>query len=134
MSLHSIEPYISAWRARFKRDAEVLSKRREEAMEAAQIAAQILIKSYDVEKVYLFGSVLRPEQFGERSDLDLAVVGLAPELYFEALAQLWKHKPKGLNLDLVPFEDANPLFRERILQEGMLLDEKKRFRDSPGRD
>jgi len=74
-----------------------------------------------VTKVYLFGSLRDPNTFHEKSDIDLVVEGLPPHLYFKALAELWRQLPPGIELDLIPFEDADPELRELVLKEGVSL-------------
>jgi predicted nucleotidyltransferase len=94
-----------------------------QARRVAEECARHLYGAYGVRRVYLIGSVVRGISFHERSDLDLAVEGLAVDRYFRALADLWKLLPSGMELDLIPLEDAHPELRELVLQEGMLLDE-----------
>ena len=51
--------------------------------------------------------------------VDLAVEGLTPNRYFEALSDLLRLFPASV--DLVCVEDAVPTLVERIHREGMLL-------------
>ena len=95
--------------------------RAQEAATAAQRCAHLLYENYGVRKVYLFGSLNKPETFHDRSDIDLVVDGLPPRLYFKALAELWRLLPPGMELNLIPFEDANPGIRKRLLKEGVIL-------------
>ncbi len=113
--------YAAEWNRRFKLAEEQRRKRWQEALAAADRCAQILYENYGVAKVYLFGSLNEPEAFHDRSDIDLVVEGLPPHLYFKALAELWRQLPPGIELDLIPFEDANPELRERVLKEGVTL-------------
>jgi predicted nucleotidyltransferase len=81
-----------------------------------------LVRDYDAERVYLFGSLLSDDRVHDRSDIDLAVEGLDGGLYFRALAELWKLLPEGAELDLVPLEQAWPSMLERVKSEGIVLD------------
>jgi len=113
--------YVAEWNRRFDLAEERRRKRWQEALAAADRCAQILYENYGVAKVYLFGSLNDPEAFHDRSDIDLVVEGLPASLYFKALAELWRQLPPDLKLDLIPFEDADPELRRRVLEEGVTL-------------
>ena len=113
--------YATGWSRRLHVAEERRKRRVREASAAAQRCAQLLYDDYGVSKVYLFGSLSKPEGFHDGSDIDLAVAGLPPRLYFKALADLWRQLPPAMKLDLVPFEDADPELRKRLLKEGVTL-------------
>lgn len=113
--------YVAGWDRRLKADKERRHRRAREAVAAAHKCAHLLYEKYGVHKVYLVGSLTEPEAFHDRSDIDLVVEGLPPELYFKALAELWRCLPPGVELDLIPFEDADPELHKRLLEEGVAL-------------
>lgn len=113
--------HISGWERRLKVEKERRRRRAREGALAARKCACLLYEKYGVYKVYLIGSLLEPEAFHDRSDIDLVVEGLPPRFYFKALAELWRELPAGMKLDLIPFEDADPELRKRVLEEGVLL-------------
>ena len=113
--------YAAEWNRRLELAEQKRRKRWQEALATADRCAQILYEGYGVAKVYVFGSLNDPEAFHDRSDIDLVVEGLSPHLYFKALAELWRQLPPGLELDLIPFEDAEPELRRRVLEEGVTL-------------
>lgn len=115
------DDYVAGWRRRLSADKARRDIRAQEAATAAQRCAHLLYANYGVRKVYLFGSLNKPETFHDRSDIDLVVDGLPPHLYFKALAELWRLLPPGIELDLIPFEDAASEFRERVVKEGVTL-------------
>jgi len=115
--------YAVGWKKRFSTDAAHRDMRAQEALSAAHRCARALYENYGVRKVYLFGSLGKPERFHDRSDIDLVVDGLPPRLYFKALAELWRLLPEGIQLDLIPLEDADQELHERILEEGVPLSE-----------
>ncbi|MBI4640375.1 MAG: nucleotidyltransferase domain-containing protein [Candidatus Tectomicrobia bacterium] len=86
-------------------------------LEIAERCRAYLIEHYGVKRVIVFGSVRRNGTWHDRSDLDLAVEGLAPEVFFRAYSELQKLLPSGLVVDLVPLEDTSPELRARILRE-----------------
>ena len=113
--------YITGWNKRFEADKERRNRRFCEATAAADKCAHLLYEKYGVRRVYLIGSLTDPEVFHDKSDIDLVVEGLPAHLYFKALAELWRELPAGLELDLIPFEDADSELRKRVLEEGVEL-------------
>lgn len=93
----------------------------DQAQLAAAACAQLLKERYGVRQVHLFGSLAGQSPWHSRSDIDLAVEGLAPERYVRALSELWALLPTGLELDLVTLEDASPEMRARIGSAGINL-------------
>jgi len=74
------------------------------------------LRAAGAREVYVFGSAARG-QLREGSDIDLAVTGLPPERFFEAMgraADLLDHP-----LDLVDLDEENP-FTRYLKEEGEL--------------
>jgi len=94
--------------------------RREDLREVAEECSEVLRDKYHVKKVYLIGSINRGTVH-ERSDIDLVVEGLIPNLYMKALTELWELLPAGLELNLIPFESAFDSLKERAINEGRLI-------------
>lgn len=120
------QPYIEAWRQRRRRQQAELEQRTRHAYEAARQCAIYLAEQWGVRRVYLFGSLAGWHKPHAQSDIDLAAEGLPPgKEYFRILVELWQYLPEGVELDLVPLEEAYPQLRERIMREGMLLYERQ---------
>ena len=81
-------------------------------------ARQILVERYLASRVVLFGS-LATGGHSERSDVDLAVLGMPSDHYFHALADLMALF--GGPVDLVRIEEALPSLRACIEEEGRVL-------------
>jgi len=89
-------------------------------LELVDKCAKLLKEKYKVKRVFLIGSLV----YGivhEKSDIDLVVEGLPPEIYIKALVDLsdivqWKEE-----INLIPFEDAFESLREKTLREGKLI-------------
>lgn len=113
--------YVEAWRKRLAREESERRMRAKQLRELAQACAHRLVQDFSARKVYLFGSLLREDIVHSRSDIDLAVEGLESARYFEALSALWKLLPAGVELDLVPLEEAKSGLAERVRAEGELL-------------
>ena len=77
------------------------------------------VESYGATQVILVGSLCRGE-FGDGSDIDLAVSGVSPELFFRAGADL-ERAAAGVKVDLVPLESANSFFVDAATREGLCL-------------
>ncbi len=105
------------WRDRV-RQAERMARQRR-AWYVAACAACILKASFGVQQVWAFGSLVR-DQLGERSDIDLAVIGLAERDLCRAVGQLQALDPE-FPIDVVRLEDASPPLRQRIEDEGVPL-------------
>lgn len=91
-------------------------------LEAAERCITYLKEHYGVKRAIIFGSARGESPWHEGSDLDLAVEGLAPEVFFRALSELYQLLPRGIMLDLLPLEDVSPELRLRIL-EGVEMSE-----------
>ena len=122
--MSSYEKYVIYWRKRAVEEEKHLKELKKRAHKAARQCAHYLSKEYRVKKVYLIGSSLGAYRFHKHSDVDLVVEGLKPEKYFRALCELYSSLPKGLELDLIPWEDAYESIQERALKEGEVLYEK----------
>ena len=95
---------------------------KKQAHEIAIEAALAIAKHFYVQKVYLFGSVLREDDyFYERSDIDLAVEGLAPVKYFPMLVMLDRKIESPFEINVVSMETCDETLKQKILSEGELL-------------
>ena len=79
-------------------------------------AAEVL-KEAGANEVYLFGSAASGS-ISENSDIDLAVSGLPPENFFNAMGQT--HRIIGRSLDLVDLDEESP-FTTYLKKKGKLF-------------
>lgn len=93
------------------------TERREQAVKTAEACCRLLKERFGARRVIVFGSLAGQGKWHERSDIDLAVEGMAAEQFFRAWASLWEILPPGVDVDLVPLEDVSPELRARILGE-----------------
>ncbi len=98
-------------------------KYKEQALEAAGACMRLLKERFGAQRVILFGSLAGQGPWHGRSDIDLAVEGLAPADFFPAYSACRDILPRGLELDLVPLESAYPEMRARILGEVEMPDD-----------
>ena len=94
--------------------------KKEELQKLAKNCTQVLKDKYKVRRVFLIGSLVKGVVH-ERSDIDLIVEGLLPNLYIKALTELWDLLPAKIDLNLIPFEDAFESLKEKTLKEGELI-------------
>lgn len=124
MPLNLTPEQVAAYRAgarrREQQRTQALADRHTHAWDVARRGAQMLKEQFGAAQVAVFGSVLRPEVFYERSDVDLAVWGLDEHLYLRAVSRLLDLDPE-ISVDLVEVEFAPARLREAIEQEGVIL-------------
>ncbi len=75
------------------------------------------LKAVGAKEVYVFGSAARGI-LRENSDVDMAVSGLPPEVFFRAMAAA--HDALGRPLDLVDLDEDNS-FTRYLKSKGLLL-------------
>ncbi|MDY7080697.1 MAG: hypothetical protein SXV54_27770 [Chloroflexota bacterium] len=113
-------PYIAGLVRRERSRRRRMRKRATQATEAARAAADLLRQRYGATRVRLFGSALYPGRFHERSDVDLAVEGLAPQDYLNAWALV--NGPGGeFEIDLVTPDMCRPAIWKSAEREGVEL-------------
>ena len=112
MKAAEIKKYADAWRLREKREMEEAEALRRKALLEAKMAVAMLVRDYHIKKAVLFGSVLEPGRFRKGSDIDLAVEGLKPALFFKACGQLMTEF--DFEIDIKPLEDLKGLICERV--------------------
>ena len=101
-------------RARRPQILEQMKQRQQQGWAVARQATYILKTEFGVRRVVLFGSMLDVNALTWRSDIDLAVWGLAAHDLFKAGAAIDRGHEFGI--DLVPIEAARPHIRDAIEQ------------------
>jgi len=117
--MSEFEPYLRAWRERWRRQREADEQAAREAREIAERLARHLRDVYGVRRVVLVGSLARGD-FRVGSDIDLAAEGIPDDRFFRAGADL-EAAAGGLHVDLVPLESADPAFLADLDREGIVL-------------
>jgi uncharacterized protein len=114
----NMEIYRRSARERSRQRQDELDERLKRAQELAHQAAEILKSEFGANRVVLYGSVIHPELFHLRSDVDLAVWNV--QHYFKAVARLLELDPH-LEVNLAPVEDLRPELLAVIEREGIEL-------------
>ncbi len=79
--------------------------------------AAAVLKAAGAREVYVFGSAAS-EKMRSDSDVDIAVSGLPPEVFFRAMSDA--ERALGRPLDLIDLDEDNP-FTRYLKSEGELL-------------
>ncbi len=93
------------------------AERREQAVKPAEACCHLLKQRFGARRVIVFGSLAGQGRWHERSDIDLAVEGVVTEELLAAYSACRDLLPPGLELDLIPLEQAYPEVKARILGE-----------------
>lgn len=110
--------YVAAHRAGRVSDARAAEARADDARTVAERVAAGLVHRFGVSRVILFGSLAKGG-FGPRSDIDLAVLGLADGAL--VAAEVFANDESPYEVSLVRIEDAEPHIRAAIDREGVVL-------------
>ena len=94
--------------------------RKRDLRKIASRCAKLLRDKYKVKRVILVGSLVRGKVH-EKSDIDLVVEGLPAEIYIKSLTELYDLLPAGIEVNLIPFEDAFEKLRQKALQRGEVI-------------
>lgn len=115
------KPYAEALKMRPDRvpTREEIAER-DRLIEKAREAAAMLKESYGATRVILFGSLAHGAWFHPRSDVDLAVEGIAPETFYRAWTAV-EHVIADRPVDMVDIAASYPSVRRSLAHEGIDL-------------
>lgn len=112
-----LEPYRETWRRRRAEEGNQRLQRRERAWRVAAACAGVLRAEFGATRVAVYGSLARATS-GLHSDIDLAVWGLAPGDYIDAVARLLD-VAEDFDVDLAMYERCRDSLRLAIDREGI---------------
>lgn len=87
------------------------------SLEILIASATAVLKAAGAREVYVFGSAAKGSEMRPNSDVDLAVSGLPPEVFFRAMSDA--ESALGLPLDLIDLDEDSP-FTRYLKTEGEL--------------
>jgi predicted nucleotidyltransferase len=93
---------------------------RARAWRIARKAARVLREEFGAKRVVVFGSLAHQLWYSPRSDIDIAVWGIAPEIFFRAAARV-DRVAKGFEIDVLDPDDCRPSVRQEIEEDGIDL-------------
>jgi len=97
-----------------------VQRRWQQAQQLARDAAQRLRMDFGARRVVLFGSAVERTLFTQWSDVDLAVWGVPPQQFYEAVAAVTSVRT-DIPVDLVDAEQCSEDLKRIIEQEGVEL-------------
>lgn len=86
----------------------------------ARRAARILRERYGATRMRVFGSLLHPERFHARSDVNLALEGVTVTDYWDAVAEVFL-LDEAIRVDLVDPDSCSPAVWNIVEEEGVDL-------------
>jgi len=89
----------------------------------AERLSNLLVDNFDVEAIYLFGSLAWGDTWTKETDIDLAVRGLPGKQLFQAVTFL--ERQSDFPIDVVDLDGLSDYLRQRIQKEGKVLYEKE---------
>ncbi|MBU0705325.1 MAG: nucleotidyltransferase domain-containing protein [Chloroflexi bacterium] len=117
--IEEIVEYKRYWQERAERKAAQRRAMASKARVEAERMAKVLVREFGASRVYLFGSLAQEDRFHERSDVDLAVEGIAPEIFFKAWSAAGADS--DVPVELVDLNEVEEPMRKLILKYGELL-------------
>ena len=112
-----LEAYRNTMRRRDEQARREQEARRRRARRTARRVAEYLRRTYDTDRVVLFGSMAEEVPLSARSDIDRAVWGLDSADYFETVARV-QDEAAPFQVDLVRIEQCPASLRAVIQREG----------------
>jgi predicted nucleotidyltransferase len=113
-----MDAYLTAARMRQAAEQQALIRRAARAWELARQAANLLRTRYAVQRVAVFGSLVRTGCFTEWSDVDLATWGLAPQATLAAMGDVFDLGDE-IELNLVDVAACSAALRAEIERWGV---------------
>ncbi len=94
--------------------------RREDAWNAARAASHILKEKFGAFRVVLFGSLARPSDFTQWSDIDIAAWGIPADKFYRAVADVTGFS-KEFDINLTDVDTCPPKLLKAVEKEGIDL-------------
>ncbi|EAZ91013.1 nucleotidyltransferase family protein [Crocosphaera chwakensis] len=104
----------------WQKTAKERQLRQEKAWILAKQAANLLKKQFKVNKVVVFGSLIRENYFTLWSDIDIAAWGLSPQDTFRAMETV-KDLDQDIEINLVDIETCSKKLKANIEKDGIIL-------------
>ena len=118
-ALKRYRPTEAIRRRKVERRAELAGRRRR-ATRIAHLAAETLRREFGASEIFVFGSLARHEGFTLWSDIDLAVRGIPPSRFFEAVGAVTGLSAE-FKIDLIDLDSCTPAMRLSIETRGKAL-------------
>ena len=107
--------YMILARKAFERHREKRERLRKSVLDEVKGVLKRMHDEIPFEEAYIFGSVTKPSDFKEESDVDIAFLGLPKERLFESVAYLSRELLR--DVDVIELERSR--LKEKILKEAI---------------
>lgn len=111
----------ATWVNREKRSREEKAELMQNALITAQKAAAFLRVKYNVNHIYLYGSLSRYECFDSLSDIDIFIEGWNRDHDFWKMLGEAEFLAKPFHISIVTHEEASSSLINEVYKEGRLL-------------
>lgn len=118
ISAEEMAVYKAEARRRWEAEKQRNLARHARAWELAREAAALLRRDFQVTRVVVFGSLLHPHRFDERSDVDLAAWGLTTKNWLKAMAAVLALS-SDIEVNVVDIETAHATLKATIEMDGV---------------
>lgn len=103
---------------KLKKQQEELDKKFQQACQDFNAICEMIIRDFQPESIYQWGSLLERNKFSAISDIDIAVSGIKDaRKYFQLLKKA--EELTDFPLDIIQLEKIHPLHKEMILKKGI---------------
>lgn len=100
-----------------------LRDRKRESRLLIEKVRDLLVNEFSAKEIYVFGS-FGEDRFDIRSDLDIAVKGIPPNLFIRAFDSI-SNLSVDFSFDLVDLDHSSDLLKKHILTRGKLIYEER---------
>jgi predicted nucleotidyltransferase len=113
-------------RRRVRERDHVSSRLLARARSDSEAIVERLVRELGPVRIYQWGSLIHGEHFCDRSDIDLAVEGVADPLkLFELSGEL--QRGTAFDLDIVRLESVQPVYADHIRRRGRIVHEREAY-------
>jgi uncharacterized protein len=120
ITAEELAAYRAGARRRQQAEREALIAREQRAWELAREAAELLRREMHADRVFVFGSLIRPGCFTEWSDVDVAADGINPQDTLRAMEMVYALSDE-IEVNLVDLNACRAALRGTIEREGRPL-------------
>ena len=105
---------------KLKKQQEELDKKFQQASQDFNAICEMIIRDFQPESIYQWGSLLERNKFSAISDIDIAVSGIKDaRKYFQLLKKA--EELTDFPVDIIQLEKIHPLHKEMILKKGIKI-------------
>ena len=105
----------------FEDKTKEINNRFKLAWKNAKLISKLLKEKYNADTIIVYGSLTDKKRFHKRSDIDLAVSGIANEKFYKAYGEITS-KFTDFDIDFVDLQDCKESLLTSIKKEGIKIE------------